>query len=185
MRLRRLRKDELEGEQAELYQALVGKSLGRSESFALNDRGETRGPIAVLLHHPASGRPLQQLAAVLRFAGLLPDAAREAVILAVAAHWRDKHEWDSHERIARAAGFSDEQITAIHRSERAHFEDPVTQAAYDAAYAMVEREDLTDDEYERVSRVLPDDQLVEITVLVGYYSLLSLQLRVFRVPASD
>jgi len=182
VRLEPLRKDDLTGEQAELYAALVGKSLGRSETFALNERGEVRGPIAVLLHHPASGRPLQELAAVLRFSGLLPDAAREAVILVVAAYWRDEHEWASHEPIARGAGMSDDELAALRSGAAVGFADPVTQAAFDAAHAIVTRGDLSDDEYSRVQAVLGDEQLVEVTVVIGYYSLLSMQLRVFRVP---
>jgi 4-carboxymuconolactone decarboxylase len=183
MRLTPQRKDDLIGEQADLYAALVGKSLGRSESFALNERGEVRGPIAVLLHHPASGRPLQELAAVLRFSGLLPDAAREAVILSVAAHWRDEHEWSSHEHLARAAGIGDEELALMRAGGDVSFADPVTHAAFAVARAIVSRGDLTDEEYASASSVLGDAELVEITVLLGYYALLAMQLRVFRVPA--
>jgi 4-carboxymuconolactone decarboxylase len=181
-RLQPLKKDDLAGEQADLYDALVGKALGRSESFALNDRGEVRGPIAVLLHHPASGRPLRELATVLRFQGLLPAQAREAVILVVAAHWRDAHEWSSHESLAREAGMTDEQLEAVHTGGDVSFDDPVTKAALDAARAIVTRGDLTDDEYTRAHGVLGDARLVEVTVLIGYYGLLAMQLRVFRIP---
>lgn len=183
MRITPLRKDELVGEQADLYEALVGKSLGRAESFALNERGETRGPFAVLLHHPASGRPLQQLAATLRFAGLLPDLAREAAILVVAAHWNDEHEWSSHALIASKLGMTDTQLDTLRSGAEVTFEDPIAQATFDAAYAIVKRSDLTDEEYARVAEYLSEEQLVELTVVIGYYWLLSLQLRVFRVPA--
>ena len=182
MRLQPLKKVDLVGEQAELFDALVGKSVGRGESFVLDEQGAVRGPFAALLRHPASGRPLQEMAAVLRFAGLLTDAAREAVILVVAAHWRDEHEWWMHEAIGRRAGMTDEQLAAIHDGTPATFTDPLSQAAHDAAYAIVNRNDLTDVEYENVQRVLGDERLVEVTVIVGYYGLLSMQLRVFRVP---
>jgi alkylhydroperoxidase family enzyme len=185
MRLRPLRRDELKGGQAELYTALVSKSLGRSESFALNERGEVRGPLAVLLQHPSSGRPLQELAAVLRFSGRLPDEAREAVILVVAAHWHDEHEWSSHEHIARDAGMSDEQLALLRGGGDVSFADPVTAAAFAMATGIVRRGDLSDEEYTSASAVLDDDELVEVTVLIGYYSLLSMQLRVFRVPAGQ
>ena len=183
MRLAPLRKHNLVGEQAKLYGALVGKSLGRSESFALNQRGEVRGPLAVLLHHPASGWPLQELAAVLRFSGLLPDAAREAVILVVAAFWRDEHEWTSHEHIARAAGMTSDELISLRRGDAVIFADPATQAAYAVAHAIVTTGDLSNDEYAAARAVFDEERIVEITVLIGYYSLLSMQLRVFRVPA--
>ncbi len=185
MRLPPLRKTDLVGEQAELYDALVSKSVGRGESFVLDDHGAVKGPFATLLRHPATGRPLQQMAAALRFSGLLPDQAREAVILVVAAYWREGHEWWSHEHIARAAGITDAQLASLHDGSPAMFDDALTQAAHDAAFAIVHRGDLTDEEYARVQSLLGDDQLVEVSLLVGYYGLLSMQLHVFRVPTQQ
>jgi 4-carboxymuconolactone decarboxylase len=183
LRLKPLHRNDLVGEQIALYDALLNKSMGKNESSAINDTNEElRGPLAVLLRHPASGRPLQELGAVLRFSGQLPDAAREAIILVVAAHWNDEHEWNSHERIARQLGMNDDQLVTLHASEEVVFDDPVTQAAFDAAHGIVTHGDLTDEEYARVQEVLGDERLVEVTVVIGYYSLLAMQLRVFRVP---
>lgn len=181
-RLAPLRKSELAGEQAELYEALITKSVGRAESKVLDETGAVKGPLAVLLRHPATGRPLQELAATLRFAGELPSAAREAAILVVAAHWDDEFEWSRHEPLGRDAGITDAQLGAIRSHTPAAFDDPVVQAAHDAAYGIVTREDLDDEEFVRVREALGDERLVELTVLVGYYTLLSMQLRVFRVP---
>ena len=183
MRLEPLRRTDLVGEQSDLYDALVGKALGRSESAAVDDQQPVRGPIAVLVRHPATGRPLQELATVLRFSGMLPDRAREAVILVVAAAWDDAHEWSSHAPLASAAGMTEDQLGALRRGADVVFDDPIDQAAFDAARAIVTREDLTDDEYARIHAVLGDERLVEVTVLIGYYSLLAMQLRVFRVPS--
>lgn len=183
MRLTPLRKDDLVGERAELFDALVTRSVGRDESFVFDEQGHVRGPLGALLHHPRSGRPLQELARVLRFAGTLPDAAREAVILVVAAHWRDGHEWWAHEPVARRAGLTEPQLSALRAGRAPACDDPVTQAACDTARAIVERADLTDREHDAARCVLDEEQLVEVTVLVGYYGLLSMQQRVFQLPA--
>ena len=182
MRLKPLRESDLDADQAALFEALVSKSVRRSDKGVLDERGAARGPLGVLLHHPPSGRPLQQLSSVLRFEGLLSDAAREAVILVVAAHWHDGHEWSSHEPLAREAGIGDAQLEALKQGHETRFDDPETQAAYEMARAIVEREDLSDAEFERVRAALSQDRLVEVTVVVAYYALLSMQLRVFRVP---
>jgi 4-carboxymuconolactone decarboxylase len=184
LRLSPLRRDELVGGQADLYEALIGESV-RSGEGALNDQGEVRGPFVTLLHHPSSGRPLQELTRTLRFEGRLSDCAREAVILAVAAHWRDAHEWASHERVAREVGISDEQLVALHEGADVTFADPVVQAAFEAASAIAARGDLTDAEYARIHAMLGDEEIVEVTVLIGLYALLAMQLRVFRVPADS
>jgi 4-carboxymuconolactone decarboxylase len=182
MRLAPLRKEDLDGEQLALFDALVGGSVGRDESFVFDAEGHVRGPFNPLLNHPRTGPALQQLAAVLRFGGVLPDAAREAVILVVAAHWQDGHEWWAHDPVARRAGLTDEQLAALHDGGPVTFDDPVTQCACDAARAIVARGDLTDEEHTAARAVLDDEALVEVTVLIGYYALLSMQLRVFRVP---
>jgi 4-carboxymuconolactone decarboxylase len=176
-----LRGDDLVGEQAELYASRVGTSVRPGEG-GLNERGEVRGVYSVMLHHPSSAWPLQDLAGVLRFRGLLPDAAREVVILVVAAHSRDAHEWFAHEPIARDAGMTDNELAALHDGADVTFADPVTQAACDAARAIVTRGDISDEEYARMGAVLGQEQLVELTVLIGFYSLLAMQLRVFRIP---
>ena len=183
MRLAPLKESDLIGEQAELYEALVSKSVRKSEKGVLDEHGAVRGPLGVLLRHPPTGRPLQQLASVLRFEGKLSEAAREVVILVVGAYWKDGHEWSSHAPIASRAGITDAQLEALRCGEPVRFDDPQTQAACEAARAMVLREDLDDEEYARVHAVLGDEGLVEVTVLLGYYSMLSLQLRVFRVPS--
>jgi len=89
LRLTPLRKDDLIGEQTDLYAASSESPLDAVSRLHWNEKGEVRGPLTVLLRHPASGRPLQELATVLRFSGLLSDGAREAVVLVVAAHWGD------------------------------------------------------------------------------------------------
>jgi 4-carboxymuconolactone decarboxylase len=182
MRLTPLREEDLVGERRELFDALVHHSVGRDRSFVFDDAGNIRGPLGPLLLHPRSGRPLQQLAAALRFSGTLPDLAREVVILVVAAHWRDAHEWSAHEALARGAGLGDEQLLAIHDGADVVIEDPVAQAACAVARAVLRRGDLSDAEHDAASVVLDEEQFVEVTVLVGYYWLLAMQLRVFRVP---
>ena len=185
MRLQPLKESDLVGDQVELWEALVSKSVRQSEKGVLDEHGAVRGPLGVLLRHPPTGRPLQQLASVLRYEGGLSDAAREAVILVVAAQRRDPFEWSSHEPIARRAGMSDEQLAALRNGDPVSFDDPVTQAACDAARAIMSRGDLDDAEYARAVDVLGEEQLVELTVLIGYYALLSMQLLVFRVPVPE
>jgi 4-carboxymuconolactone decarboxylase len=171
-----LRPEELVGAQADVLAARPGGGL--------NERGEVPGPYAVMLHHPSTGLTLTELSNQVRFQGLLPDAAREAAILVVAAYWRDPYEWSFHDPMGRDAGMSDEQIKALHDGLDVTFEDPVTQAARDVAFAIMTREDVSDEEYARAREALDEAQLVEVTLLVGFYSMLAMQMRVFRIPTN-
>ncbi len=187
MRLDQLTKAELSTEQDALYDALIGGLLGgtRSAAAITDDQGYVQGPFTVMLHHPTVGHPVQDLGAVLRFRGSLPDRARELVILVVAAHWQSDFEWWAHERIGRNVGLTDAEIDALRTGAPLHVDDAVDQAAIDAARALVLRADLDDVEYGRVQAILGNEQLVEVTALVGYYAMLALQMRVFRIAAPE
>ena len=187
MRLEQLTKSELSAEQDALYDALIGGLLGGTRSAAVitDDEGYVQGPFTVMLHHPTVGHPVQELGAVLRFRGSLSDRARELVVLVVAAHWQSDFEWWAHERIGRNVGLTDEEISALRTGAPLSLADPVDQAAFDAARALVQRADLDDAEHARAHAALGAEQLVEVTAIVGYYAMLALQMRVFRITAPE
>ena len=179
MRLKPLRPGELTAEQRALYDAINGGPRG--PVHVLPD-GSLQGPFNAMLHNPTVGAPLQRLGSALRYEGLLPPQARELAILAVAAAHASEFEWHAHSRIAAELGVAPEQIEAIRRRERPVLDDEVAQAALDVAGAIIGGRDLDDEEYERAVRLLGEAGLVELTVLVGYYGILAVQLQMFRVP---
>src|SRR4051812_2724412 len=187
MRLDQLTKAALTDDQDALYDALIGGLLGGTRSAAVitDDAGYVQGPFTVMLHHPTVGHPVQDLGAVLRFRGSLSDRARELVILVVAAHWQSDFEWWAHERIGRSVGLTDAEIDALRTGAPLTIDDAVDQAAFDAARALVRNADLDDAEYAAVQAALGDELLVEVTAIVGYYAMLALQMRVFRIAAPE
>jgi 4-carboxymuconolactone decarboxylase len=60
--------------------------------------------------------------------------------------------------------------------------DPGERLIAALAHALANRRDLTEDEYLAGQEMLGDQGIFELTTLVGYYSTLALQRRVFRVP---
>ena len=181
MRLEPLRPDELTEEQDALLEAMIGKAMGKGE-VPVDENGFVRGPVVVSLHHPETGRPLQELATALRFEGELSDQAREVVILVVAFDWMDEHEIAAHEPLALNCGVTPEQLDALETGAPVEFADPVTQAACDAARAIVSRRDLTDAEHAAAAAVLTQRQMIELVMVIGYYDTISRALRVFQVP---
>ena len=51
-----------------------------------------------------------------------------------------------------------------------------------ASRALLENGDLDDATYADTVRVLGEPGLIELSTVIGYYSLVALQLRLFRVP---
>ncbi|WP_394554900.1 carboxymuconolactone decarboxylase family protein [Agromyces sp. MMS24-JH15] len=170
----------LDEPQRAVYDAVAGGPRAQGvQHFALTDAdGALRGPFNAFLLQPAVGGALQELGAAIRYRGLLSDREREIAILLVAAHADSAFERESHEAIARGIGFTDDELRALRNSGPDGF------AGREASVAVVTAAllggDLDDDAWAHAERDLGAAIVFELTTLVGYYSTLAMQLRVFR-----
>jgi 4-carboxymuconolactone decarboxylase len=179
VRLRALTPADRAPDQQELYDSI---NRGPRGPVHVLEDGSLQGPFNAMLHHPTIGKPLQRMGAALRYEGVLPPRARELAILTVAAAYEAEFEWYAHARIAAELEVDAAVLETIRRGERPLLHDELEQAAVDLARAMLAREDLDDDAWAHVSSVLSDEELVELTTLVGYYGILAVQMGWFRVP---
>ena len=143
--------------------------------------GTLRGPFNAMLYNPGLGSALLRVGAVLRYEGVLPPRAREIAVLTVAATYKSEYEWYQHAPEARRHGVRDEHLEAIRSCRPAAFDDDVDQCASELAQHFLNRVDLDDGTYDRAVRLLGEAGLVELTALVGYYSILAYQMEVLRV----
>ncbi|MEU8400255.1 carboxymuconolactone decarboxylase family protein [Nonomuraea sp. NPDC048892] len=173
-RLRRTLPHDLDAETRTLYDKITSGPRG---GFMVDGEGGLTGPFNAMLLSPPVGDPLQELGAALRYRSTLTDRARELAILVVAGHQDSAFEQAAHEPIARGLGFTEAQLRALRAGSPPALSDPGEAAVLRVARALVTKGDLDDEEY----AVLRERELFELTTLVGYYSTLALQLRVFRV----
>ena len=138
-----------------------------------------------MLLQPGLGGALQALGTAVRFQGTLTGRSRELAILIVAAHWSSAFEQHAHEAAGRLAGLSEAEMAAVRAGREPDLADPAERAAVRAARALVRAGDLDDEEYAGTVAEVGEAGVFELTTLVGYYALLALQLRVFRVSAPD
>ena len=180
-RIRPLAPHELTLEQTTLYAAITsGPRAQGPQHFALTaDDASLRGPFDLMLRSPAVGSAQQELGAAIRYRTGFTDRARELAILLVAARWDSAFERDSHEAIARALGFGDDELGAIRALDVCGFEGAEGAVAR-ATVALLDG-DLSDEDWDAASTALGIDGVFELTALVGYYATLALQLRAFRV----
>ncbi len=184
MRLRPLTPDELDDSQRRLYNAITtgSRSAGPQPFSLARADGALEGPFNAMLLNPPIGDALQRLGAALRFAGRLSPRCREIAILAVASHWRCGFEQRAHEAVGAHVGLTEAELAALRAGGDPRLTDPIEQAVLAVTRRLVELGDLDDEAYAAAVDVLGADLLVELTAVVGYYSLLAMQLRVFRVP---
>ncbi len=186
-RLPALNPDELSPEQRDVYEAIVGGPRPANVLPLLDDEGHLLGPFNAMLYSPVVGGPLQELGAALRFRTSFTRREREIATLVVAAALRSSYEWYAHERIGRRAGLTDAELTALRTGADPVLADARERIVYEAARALAADGDLTAPMFAEATASLGRGAVVELVTLVGYYSALATQLRVFRVgvPAGE
>lgn len=167
-----------------LYEEITaGPRAAGPQAFALTDgSGRLEGPFNAMLTAPDVGRALQQLGTTIRYATGLPARWREIAILQTAAVRRSRFEWYAHERVGRAAGLTEAELTAIATDTDVPTLDQPERTVREVCRELLVHRDLNDELYARAERDLGIELLYELVVLVGYYDLLALSLRAFRTP---
>jgi 4-carboxymuconolactone decarboxylase len=184
-RLPALNPDELTPEQRDVYDAIVGGPRPGNVFSFLDEEGRLLGPFNAMLYSPAVGGPLQELGAALRFRTSFTKREREIATLVVAASFRSDYEWYAHERIGRRAGLTEDELTALRTGADPVLADARERIIYEAARALAADRDLTAPMFAEATASLGRSAVVELVSLIGYYSALALQLRVFRVGLPD
>jgi len=139
-------------------------------------RGRVAGPFSLLLHVPELADRVQRVGAYLRYEATLARDVAELAVLVTARVWRSEFEWDAHEAHARRAGIPDEVIEAL----RADAEDQITDARLRAIVKFTRSLATSARVPAATYRVILDelaiDGTVELTLLVGYYTMLAMTL---------
>lgn len=185
-RLDRPRPEELDPARREVYDAITTgrRSAGRQVFPLVDELGRLEGPFNAFLLQPRIGLALQDLGSAIRYETSLSGRIREIAILLVAAHEDSPFEWFAHAAAGRLAGLTEEELEAI-RAGGFRGRDEVEHAAAELVGRLLTAGDLSNVEYSTAVEGLGEAALFEILSLVGYYRLLALQLRVFRVSPPE
>lgn len=185
-RLRLLREEQLDAEQKRLHQSITSGARARApRQFPLsNPDGSLNGPFNALLYNPRLGNAVQELGSILRFGSNLSGPQRETAILTVARHWRASYEWFAHALIARKEGVSEADIAAIKAGEEPR-DDKSLALVQRFVAELLETGRAAAPVYNEASARFGEETLVELTVLAGYYGLISGLLNVFEVEIPE
>ncbi|MCX6461081.1 MAG: carboxymuconolactone decarboxylase family protein [Actinobacteria bacterium] len=182
-RVRRLTPADLNDEQQILYDRIVSASQAQGPPLfqVIDSSGALEGPFNGYLHQPALGAVLQDLGDAMRDDASLTSRARELAILVVAAHCNADFARYAHEAIGRAVGLTDVEMAGVRDRRYEVIVNPFERAVVDTTDQLASRGDLSDAECAAVVEKLGEAMLLELLTLVGFYSLLILQMRVLRV----
>ncbi|MCY4422666.1 MAG: carboxymuconolactone decarboxylase family protein [Acidimicrobiaceae bacterium] len=138
--------------------------------WIVESRGRMIRPFEVLLHVPEMARPAAELGHQIRYEGSLSDHDRELAIITVATAHRCDFEWDTHVGLARAAGVSEATIAALSDGDEVGSPDGEI-VAY--ARELCAASTVSDEAYGQALDRLGASRVVELSTLVGYYTLLA------------
>jgi 4-carboxymuconolactone decarboxylase len=155
------------------------------DEIAAGPRGKVVGPLRVWLHSPKLADRAQKLGAYARYHSTLPPDLSELAILVIASLWRADFEWSSHVGPARVAGIPDAVIEAIRTGAEPAFEDGKARAVYAVSCELHKTRALSDETYMDAEAALGRQGLVDLVGILGYYTLVSMTLKAFAVPAPD
>ena len=142
------------------------------------------GPLAAAMHRPDLAEKWSELGLVLRFNSSFEPRLREFVILLTGRHWDCQFEWFSHEAEARKAGLSDQTIETL-RQGGTVFQAADEQAIGDYATELLRRHHASDTSYQRILAAYGIAGIVELTALIGYYSMVALTLNAHEIGVPD
>jgi alkylhydroperoxidase family enzyme len=183
-RLRWFEPGELDEQQRALYDRIAGGPRAQGpQAFPLTDAaGRLNGPFNAMLVNPEIGTALQEVGAAIRYRSTLSDREREIAILEVAVLRRNEFEWYAHERVGRAQGLSEAELTALLHGEPAPTFSPRETLVRTIVRDCVVDRALSDAVVGAAEAALGTRTLADCVALVGYYELLALQLGVWQTP---
>jgi 4-carboxymuconolactone decarboxylase len=144
----------------------------------------------MLLHSPEMADGWNSMLGAVRGKSTLPPDIRELAILVVAARNGADYEWVAHEPIARQAGLTDAQVAVIRSGASvgaaggAGF-SPAQAAALAYAYAVTADVTVPSPVFDAVRTQFSDREVLELTVTVAAYNMVSRVLVALEVQPGD
>jgi 4-carboxymuconolactone decarboxylase len=174
-RIRELDPAALSAEQKRVYDAI-----------ASGPRGRVRGPLAVWLHRPQLADRAQALGEYCRYGTSLEKRLSELAIIIMGRTWNAEFEWWAHKPIALQAGVSEAVVEAIRTNATPVFVKEDEAVVYDFLTTLHAQRGIPDALYARAVATLGEDSVVDLVGIAGYYTLISMTLKVFDVmPPAD
>ena len=173
-RLPTLRPDELTPKQREVYDRILS-----------GPRGAVRGPLSMWLHRPKLADRAQQLGVYCRYGSSLPSRLSELAILTTARIWDAGFEWDTHVPHALEAGVTEQIIAALANDQPPDFGAEDEELVYLFTRELNLTRSVSDHLFTRTVTCLGREGTVDLVGVLGYYSLISMTIKAFKVPPID
>ena len=173
------------GRYQEVPVAAMPDAMRDAYEFTRGLRGQVPGPHKIWLANPALSKTVVPVGAYYQRDSTLTKAEIEIATNLINAHWRAAYSNYEHEKIAEDAGqLPAEKVQALIAGLPTGFDDPRQQIVYELASALVARRVVPTGLYRRAKALLGDAGIVDVTMLLGWFTGVSLTLAAFDVPSN-
>lgn len=148
-------------------------------------RGMLVGPLRAAIHRPELADKWQQFGELLRYRTSLPSRLSELAILVTARHWECQVEWHLHERDAIKAKLETAIIDVVRQGERPPDMDAETAAVHDFTAELLGDRFVSEPTYQLILGRWGVVGVVELTAIIGYYSMVAMTLNAHKLPLPD
>ena len=172
-RILEISEQELSAEQRQVFDDLVA------------GRGKLLTPYKIWIHAPKLAAAMETIGTYLNKKSHLSEREVELSIVIIATHWKGNYVQAAHKKRCLELGFSEETMAAIISNREPEFSDEREKAVYDLCRVSMAPGGGSDSVFETASKLLGRDGLAEVLALLGYYSAVSMAMKLHQVPVPD
>jgi 4-carboxymuconolactone decarboxylase len=155
------------------------------DSIVAGPRGKIQGPLRAALYNPELADRWQALGALLRYRTSLGPRLSELAILVTGRACNSPFEWYAHRIEAEKAGIEPGILQALleQRWPEGLCEDDAIVVRF--ARELNEHKSVSDTTYARALERFGAKTVVELTALVGYYTMVAMTLNTHEIPLPE
>jgi 4-carboxymuconolactone decarboxylase len=153
--------------------------------FTMKLRGMVPGPHKIWLANSTLSRTIVPTGYYFQKESTLTKAEIEIVTNIINGQWRSAYANYEHEKIGEKQGhLAPEHLEALVSGLATSFSEPRHQVVYELASALAAHRLVPTGLYRRAKKLLGDAGIVDVTVLMGWFTMVSLTLNAFDVPSN-
>lgn len=163
-------------------EAMSAAQREAAEALIAGPRKAVFGPFIPLLRSPALMARVGQVGEYLRFDSVLEVRIRELAMCLVARHVSNQFEWLMHAPLALKAGVPQDSLEAIATGRYPHSPAADEAAMVDFVTELLQHHGVSDSSYAAALALFGEQGVVELTTLVGYFTMVCWVMNVARTP---
>ena len=149
----------------------------------IKSRGGIHGPFTMFLHCPKLAEHLVNTGGYIRFEGKLDHRVRVLAAMVAAREFEAAYVWGAQTGSARRQGVPESTIAAI-RDNHSRGVPPEDAQIIEFTRALLRKHRVDAATFEAVQKRFGNEQLIELTGTIGYYSMLAMTVNACELEAA-